>query len=66
MRTKTPRLTPLRDEELDAEQEAIVAPFRAVGAAHGVARTFARNPAALTAFRVWATYDRVTNGRATF
>jgi len=56
MRTDTPRLAPLTDDQLDAEQEAIIAPFRAVGADFGVSRAFVRHPAALKAFRVWATY----------
>ncbi|HWW64849.1 MAG TPA: carboxymuconolactone decarboxylase family protein [Sphingomonadaceae bacterium] len=56
MRTDTPRLPPLKDEELDAEQEAIIAPFRKVGADFAVSRAFVRHPAALKAFRVWATY----------
>ena len=56
MRTKTQRLPPLTDAELDAEQEAIVAPFREVGADFGVSRAFVRHPRALAAFRVWATY----------
>lgn len=56
MRTNEPRLPPLRDDELDEEQEAIVAPFRQVGADFGVSRAFVRHPAALKAFRVWATY----------
>jgi len=56
MRTDKPRLPPLRDDELDAEQEEIVAPFRKVGADFGVSRAFVRHPRALAAFRVWATY----------
>lgn len=59
MRTKTPRLPGLTDEQLSDEQEAIVAPFRAVGADFGVSRAFVRHPAALKAFRVWATYVMV-------
>jgi len=47
---------PLRDEELDAEQEGIIAPFRKVGADFGVSRAFVRHPRALAAFRTWATY----------
>jgi len=47
---------PLKDEELDSEQEEIIAPFRKVGADFGVSRAFVRHPRALAAFRVWATY----------
>ena len=60
MRTDMQRLAPLTDEELDAEQEAIFAPFRAGGGAFGVARAFLRHPVALKAFRVWATYVMMT------
>jgi len=56
MRTNTPRLKPLTDDQLDAEQEAIMAPFRQLGADFAVSRAFVRHPAALKAFRVWATY----------
>jgi len=56
MRTDTPRMGPLSDEELDAEQEEIIAPFRKVGADFGVSRAFVRHPRALAAFRTWATY----------
>ena len=60
MRTDTPRLPPLTDAELDEEQEAIIAPFRAVGADFGVSRALARHPVALQAFRTWATYVMMT------
>ena len=52
----TPRLPPLKDSELNEAQEAIIAPFRKVGADFGVARTLGRHPRMLTAFRTWATY----------
>ena len=56
MRTNTPRLPPLRDDQLDAEQEEIMAGFRKLGGDFAVSRAFVRQPAALKAFRVWATY----------
>jgi 4-carboxymuconolactone decarboxylase len=56
MRTDTPRLPPLKDDEMDAEQEAVMAPFRELRADFAVGRAFVRHPAALKAFRVWATY----------
>ena len=56
MRTDMPRMGPLKDEELNPEQEAIIAPFRTVGADFGVSRAFVRHPRALAAFRTWATY----------
>jgi alkylhydroperoxidase family enzyme len=60
MRTDKPRLPPLTDAELDAEQEEIIAPFRKVGADFGVSRAFLRHPVALKAFRVWAGYVMMT------
>ena len=56
MRTHTPRLPPLTDAEMDAEQEEVMAPFRKLGVDFAVGRAFVRHPAALKAFRVWATY----------
>jgi alkylhydroperoxidase family enzyme len=56
MRTSTQRLPPVRDDEMDAEQEEIMAPFRKLGVDFAVSRAFVRQPAALKAFRVWATY----------
>ena len=56
MRTDTPRMGPLEDKDLDAEQEEIIAPFREAGVDFGVSRAFVRHPAALAAFRTWATY----------
>ena len=56
MRTKTPRLKPLRDDELDAEQLEVSEPFRKAGANFGVSQTLLRHPAALKAFRVWASF----------
>jgi len=60
MRTDMQRLPPLRDDEVDDEQEAILAPFRQAGAAFGVSRAMVRHPVALKAFRVWATYVMLT------
>ncbi len=56
MRTKLTRLPPMKDEELDQEQEAVIGPFRQVGADFNVSRVFVRHPRALAAFKVWATY----------
>lgn len=50
MRTDKPRLMPLRDDELDAEQEAVLAPFRASNGAIAITRTMVHHPAALKAF----------------
>jgi 4-carboxymuconolactone decarboxylase len=56
MRTHTPRLPPLKDEEMDSEQQEVMAPFRKLGVDFAVGRAFVRQPAALKAFRVWASY----------
>lgn len=56
MRSKITRLPPMKDEELDEEQEAVIGPFREMKADFNVSRAFVRHPRALAAFRVWATY----------
>lgn len=60
MRTDCQRLAPLQDDELNTEQEEILGPFRAAGAAFNVSRAFVRHPVALRAFRVWAGYVMMT------
>ena len=50
------RLPPMKDEELDATQEEVIAPFRKMGVDFNVSRAMIRHPRALAAFRVWATY----------
>ncbi len=50
------RMPPLRDEQLNAAQEEVIGPFRAMKADFNVSRIFVRHPRALAAFRVWATY----------
>ncbi|MBT2187649.1 carboxymuconolactone decarboxylase family protein [Sphingobium nicotianae] len=56
MRTHKPRLTPLRDDELDAEQDAAVAPYRANGGDIGITRTMLRHAAALKAYNPLGVY----------
>ncbi len=56
MRTSTPRLPPLTDDQLDADQEALIAPLRGTGRDYNINRLFARHPAAQIAFRFWATH----------
>jgi alkylhydroperoxidase family enzyme len=56
MRTSTPRIPPLTDDELKPEQEALIAPLRATGRDFNINRMFARHPAAQIAFRYWATH----------
>lgn len=53
MRLTEPRVTPLTDDALTPEQEAVIAPFRAGGRDYNIFRTFARDPGALKAFLVW-------------
>lgn len=50
MRTYTPRLPPLRDDELDAEQQETIERFRANGPVFAIARTFLRHPRMLRAY----------------
>ncbi|MBT2186336.1 carboxymuconolactone decarboxylase family protein [Sphingobium nicotianae] len=56
MRTKTPRLPPLRDDELDAEQEEVVERFRKTGSDYAIARTFLRHRRALQAYNAFASH----------
>ena len=53
MRLDQARLAPLTDDELDVDQAALLAPFRAQGRDYAIFRTFARHPAALKAFLGW-------------
>ncbi len=56
MRTNTPRLAPLKDDDLDSEQEDVVARFRKTGSDFAIGRTFLRHPALLRAYNVWASH----------
>jgi len=56
MRTKTPRLPGLTDDQLDAEQEAYFAPLRDRGIDTHVLRSLLRHLRASQAFRVWSGY----------
>jgi 4-carboxymuconolactone decarboxylase len=56
MRTDTPRLPPLTDAELGCRAGGDHRAVPRCGADFGVSRAFVRHPAALKAFRVWATY----------
>lgn len=57
MRLTAPRIAPLRDDELTAEQAAALAPLREgpLGALN-IFRTLARAPKALTRFSAWSGY----------
>jgi len=61
MRTKTPRLPPLKDEELNAEQAEIIAKHKKAGADFAITRTFLRHPALLRAYNVWASHSFSSN-----
>lgn len=56
MRLNEPRLSPLANADLNPEQEALIAGFRAGGRDYNIFRTFARDPAALRAFLVWGSH----------
>lgn len=56
MRTGSPRMAPLKDEELTSEQKAVVMRFQETGTDFGIGRTFLRHPALLRAYNVWASH----------
>ncbi len=57
MRLKFPRITPLRDSEMDEEQSARIAKARtATGDALNIFRTLVRAPDAFRAFQWWGGY----------
>lgn len=65
MRLETPRIGPLREDELSAEQRAILAPLMAQMPLLNIFATMARNPAALKAFLVWGNYILAPDGSLT-
>lgn len=56
MRLTTPRIAPLQDGELDADQRELLAPMLERGPALNIFRTLARAPAAAKAFLAWGNY----------
>lgn len=56
MRTNTPRLAPLKDEEFNEEQEAYFGPLRERGIDSNVIRSLLRHVRASVAFRGWSGY----------
>jgi alkylhydroperoxidase family enzyme len=58
MRLTKPRVAPLQDSELNADQEEVLAPFRAAGrlGVLNIFRTLAREPKALKGFLAWGNY----------
>jgi alkylhydroperoxidase family enzyme len=55
MRLNTPRIPPLSDDQLDADQQAALAAFRP-GAVLNIFRTLAHAPKALVRFNAWGGY----------
>jgi alkylhydroperoxidase family enzyme len=63
MRLSQPRISPLSDDQLDADQEAVLAPLRLVslvndspGSVLNIFRTLAHAPKALVRFNDWGSY----------
>jgi len=56
MRVKTPRIKPLADSDLSAEQKEILAPIAANGRVLNIFRTLLHTPKALTGFLSWGNY----------
>jgi alkylhydroperoxidase family enzyme len=56
MRLTTPRIAPLSDAEMDADQKELVAPMAANGPVLNIFRTLARTPKAARGFLAWGNY----------
>jgi alkylhydroperoxidase family enzyme len=56
MRLAAPRIPPLADAEMDADQKELVAPMAATGRVLNIFRTLARAPKAARAFLAWGNY----------
>ena len=56
MRLKAPRLSPLRDEELNDDQKEILSTYDRGGRVLNIFRTFVRAPKALKRFGFWGGY----------
>lgn len=56
MRLATPRIAPLTDAEMDADQKELVAPMAAQGRVLNIFRTLVRAPKAARAFLAWGNY----------
>lgn len=56
MRLRTPRIAPLADNEMNADQKAGLAAFFARDAAYNIFRTMGRKPRALDRFLKWGNY----------
>lgn len=56
MRLTQPRIAPLADDQLDADQREILAPMAATGRVLNIFRTMARAPKAAKGFLAWGNY----------
>jgi 4-carboxymuconolactone decarboxylase len=56
MRLTQPRIAPLADDQLDADQKEILAPMAATGRVLNIFRTFAHAPKAAKGFLAWGNY----------
>ena len=56
MRLSAPRIAPLADAEMDADQKELVAPMAAQGRVLNIFRTLARTPKAARGFLAWGNY----------
>ena len=56
MRLKTPRIAPVADADLDADQKELLAPMAANGPVLNIFRTLVRAPKAMKGFLGWGNY----------
>jgi 4-carboxymuconolactone decarboxylase len=56
MRLTSPRIAPLADDQMDADQRELVAPMAATGRVLNIFRTMARTPKAAKGFLAWGNY----------
>ena len=56
MRLAEPRIAPLTDAEMDADQRELVAPMASTGRVLNIFRTLARAPKAAKGFLAWGNY----------
>ena len=56
MRLAKPRIAPLADSELDADQKELLAPMAERGRVLNIFRTLAREPKAMKGFMAWGNY----------
>jgi len=56
MRLTSPRIAPLADDQMDADQKELVAPMAATGRVLNIFRTMANTPKAAKGFLAWGNY----------